>query len=102
MAERKAVFHAQLYLKLNRMEGMIGGILLILTLDQVCLGRWCRVTAVDTDKNLRRRLRDFGFAPGTQVRRRYTSPGCDLSAVELRGSVVALRASDLQHIWVCL
>lgn len=75
---------------------------MILPLDQVCTGVWTCVIGVDTDRQLRRRLRDFGLVPGTRVRRRYASPGGDVVAIELRGSVLALRRSDLHRIRVCL
>lgn len=75
---------------------------MILPLDQVCTGVWACVIGVDTDRQLRRRLRDFGLVPGTRVRRRYASPGGDVIAIELRGSVLALRRSDLHRIRVCL
>lgn len=99
---KKSRFYAQPCPKGNRMEGTIGGILLILTLDQVCLDRWACVTEVNTDPPLRRRLKALGLVPGTRVRRRYTSPGRDVAAIELRGSVLALRTSDLHRIRVCL
>ncbi len=73
---------------------------MILPLDQVCIGMWACVTDVDTDVLLRRRLRDFGLVPGTRVRRRYCSPGGYVAAIELRGSVLALRRTDLHKIQV--
>ena len=82
------------------MKGMIGGIPVVMPLDQVCLGKWACVIKVDTNQQLRQRLRDFGLVPGTQVRRRYTSPGGDVAAIELRGSVLALRKQDLHRIRV--
>lgn len=75
---------------------------MILPLDQVCMGVWACVIGVDTDRPLRRRLRDFGLVPGTKVRRCYASPGGDVVAIELRGSVVALRKHDLHRIRVCV
>ena len=75
---------------------------MILPLDQVCMGVWACVIGVDTDRCLRRRLGDFGLVPGTKVRRRYASPGGDVVAIELRGSVLALRKHDLHRIRVCV
>lgn len=80
----------------------MGGIPMVLPLDQVCTGTWACVTEIDTSARLRQRLRDFGLVPGTRVRRRYTSPGGDVVAIELRGSVLALRKKDLHRIRVCL
>ena len=84
------------------MEGMIGGIPMILPLDQVCTGMWACVTDIDTSPRLRQRLKDFGLVPGTRVRRRYASPGGDVVVIELRGSVLALRKRDLHRIRVCV
>ena len=75
---------------------------MVLTLDQVCTGAWTSVAGIDTNEALRQRLRDFGLVPGTRVRRRYASPGGHVVAIELRGSVLALRKSDLHCIRVNL
>ena len=84
------------------MGGMIGGIQMVLPLDQVCTGVWACVTRVDTDIVLQQRLHAFGLVPGTRVRRRYASPAGDVVAIELRGSVIALRKQDLHRIRVCV
>ena len=75
---------------------------MVLPLDQVCTGIWACVMDIDTPAHLRYRLRDFGLVPGTQVRRRYASPCGDVVAIELRGSVLALRKRDLHQIRVCV
>ena len=71
-----------------------------LSLDRVCMGAWACVTGIDTAQPLRERLRDFGLVPGTRVRRKYASPGGDVMAIELRGSVLALRTRDCCRIRV--
>ena len=98
----KRIFLSHPAVRTNRMGGMIGGIPVILPLDRVCTGTWACVTDIDTSACLRRRLRDFGLVPGTRVRRRYASPGGDVVAIELRGSVLALRKRDLHRIRVRL
>lgn len=75
---------------------------MIMTLDRACKGTWGWVIAIDTSAQLQQRLRDFGLVPGTKVRCRYASPAGDVLAVELRGSVVALRRRDAQRIRVCI
>lgn len=72
-----------------------------ITLDQLCPGQKAMVTRVETDARLRSRLRDFGFIPRTYVRCRYRSPGGGVVALELRGSVLAIRNKDLSKIWGC-
>lgn len=71
-----------------------------ISLDRLCSGVWATVVCVDTSTQLRQRLRNFGLVPGTKVRCRYSSPGGDVAAIELRGSVLALRKKDLQCIRV--
>lgn len=75
---------------------------MLLNLDQLCTGVWANVIGIDTSRQLRQRLREFGLVPGTRVRRRYASPGGDVVAIELRGSVLALRTQDLRKIRVQL
>lgn len=58
------------------------------------------VLKVDTEEALRRRLRDFGLVPGTRVRCRYRCPWGTVMALELRGSVLALRTADIKRIRV--
>ncbi len=58
------------------------------------------VIQVNTDETLRRRLRDFGFVPGTKVHCRYRCPWGTVTALELRGAVLALRTKDLRGIRV--
>lgn len=75
---------------------------MVLPLDQVCMSVWGSVIEVGTGDQLQQRLRDFGLIPGTRVRRRYASPAGDVVAIELRGSVIALRKRDLHRIRVCV
>lgn len=63
-------------------------------------GKLAVVENVDTEPALRQRLRDFGLVPGTLVCCRYRTPGGSVTAVEFRGSVVALRTRDLEKIRV--
>ncbi len=58
------------------------------------------VTKMECRKTLRHRLWDFGLVPGTLVQCRYRSPDGGLTAIELRGTVLALRTRDLENIRV--
>jgi len=73
---------------------------MVLPLDQLCTGVWGQVITIDTTSQLRQRLRDFGMVPGTRVCRRYASPAGDVIAIELRGSILALRRGDIHRIRV--
>ncbi len=72
-------------------------------LDCLRLGQLATVLEINTDKSLKYRLQAFGFVPGTQVCCRYRTPGGSVTALEFRGTVVALRTRDMQKIRVrCL
>lgn len=70
------------------------------TLDRIHPGMAGMVTNILAEGSLRKRLEDFGMVPGTKVHCRYRSPGGDVTAIALRGSVIALRTRDLQKITV--
>lgn len=72
-----------------------------ITLDHMRVGQRVRITHVDVDTALKCRLRSFGMVPGTQVCCRYRSPGGKVTALEIRGSVVALRTRDMKLIRGC-
>lgn len=72
-----------------------------ITLDSLKTDKMAVVTYIETDEALRKRLRAYGLIPGTVVRCRYRSPDGSVMALELRGSVVALRAKDLKGIRGC-
>lgn len=74
-----------------------------ITLDRLRLNCQAIVTGIGVQPELKDRLRDFGFVPGTRVCSRYRSPGGRVTALELRGTVIALRTGDMQRIRVqCL
>ena len=70
------------------------------SLDQLRTGVGAVVTKIGVKGELARRLQDFGLVPGTLVCSRYRSPGGQVTALELRGTVVALRTRDLKNIGV--
>lgn len=71
-----------------------------ISLDRLRPGLEAIVTEINVDAALQCRLRDFGLVPGTKVCCRYRSPGGGVTALELRGSVLALRTRDLKNIRV--
>lgn len=70
------------------------------SLDWIRPGVPVVVKEVRGGETLQSRLQDFGMVPGTLVCCRYRSPGGFVTAVECRGTVVALRTRDLQNIRV--
>lgn len=71
-------------------------------LDGVRLGCWRRVTQIQGEETLVRRLGDFGLLPGTLVRPEYRSPGNHGTVITFRGTQLALRTKDLGKIRVML
>lgn len=69
-----------------------------MTLDRLRPGE--RAVVTDMECRLADRLRQFGLVPGTEVSCRCKSPHGDVSAIEFRGSVVAMRDRDLRGIRV--
>ena len=61
---------------------------------------WGTVTRITLPEALEARLRSFGFTPGTRLSPRYQSPDGAVTALELRGTLLALRTRDLKHVWV--
>ena len=72
-----------------------------ITLDRLRQCQMAVVTHIETDAAFACRLRGYGLVPGTVVRCRYRSPGGSVMALELRGTVVALRTKDLKKIRGC-
>lgn len=73
-----------------------------ITLDRLEPDICCTVLEVRSPEPLRSRLRQFGLIPGTVVSVRYRSPDGGVTALELRGTVVALRTRELKKIRVRL
>ena len=71
-------------------------------LDCLRPGAKAVVARVDTEPGLKQRLRDFGLVPGTVVHCRYRCPWGHLTALEVRGSVLAVRTHALRKVRVML
>ena len=69
-----------------------------LTLDQLLPDMQAVVIRLELGEELRLRLRDFGLVPGATVCCRCRGPRGGLLALELRGTILALRRRDLQCI----
>lgn len=65
-------------------------------------GQRATIEEIMIPEALERRLRDFGLVKGTGVVCRYVSPDKALAALELRGTVLALRRKDLTGIRVLI
>lgn len=70
------------------------------SLDRLPQGIPAVVLQIGCKQELRCRLRDFGLVPGTEVITRYRSPDRGVTALEFRGTVIALRTRDLKGVRV--
>lgn len=70
------------------------------TLDQLPVGVPAKVIKIRCHEALQRRLGDFGLIPGTQVIARFRSPDGGVTALECRGTVLAMRSRDLKGVEV--
>lgn len=70
------------------------------SLESIQPGMRALVTGIHVERQLRRRLRDFGLIPGTLVLCRYWNPGRTVVALELRGSILAIRRKEARQIQV--
>jgi len=69
-------------------------------LNRLGLGVQAEVTQVGGNARMKKRLEEMGLVSGTKVCCRYRSPGGFVTALEFRGTVLALRTRDLKHIKV--
>lgn len=72
--------------------------MILLTLDQLDIGREAMIIAVGGQGGLRRRLLDMGLTPHTKVRIRKVAPMGDPIELTLRGYELTLRLEDARKI----
>lgn len=70
------------------------------SLLSVPLGERAVVLKVSAEKELLRRFYDIGLIPGSTVALLHKSPFGDPYALEVSGSVIAVRKKDLKNILV--
>lgn len=73
-----------------------------MTIKELRSDRWARVHSLDGDASLTTRLMEMGFTPGERVRMVAQSPFSDPIAVNIRGSVFALRNFEANCIKIVL
>ena len=71
-----------------------------MTLKELSVGSSGRVTTVEGEKAIRRRLLDMGITPGTVVTKRKAAPMGDPVELYLRGYVLTIRLKDAEQITV--
>ena len=70
------------------------------SLNSLRVGQSARVSHIEAEPAMRRRLLDIGLIPGTRVTCVGKSPAGDPAAYAFRGAVIALRRADAEE--VCL
>lgn len=71
-----------------------------MTLDEITIGKECRITSVGGAGELRLRLLDMGLIPKTVVRVQKVAPMGDPIEIHLRGYELTLRKEDAAQIEV--
>ncbi len=71
-------------------------------LDKLDYGMRAVVTHIGSQELVRCRLRSYGLVEGTEVALRYRSPDGGVTALALRGTVVAIRTKELNKIRIRL
>ena len=69
-----------------------------ITLDKLPLNACCKIISLDCCSTIHRRLLDLGLVKNTPVKAVLRSPFGDPVAYEVRGSTIALRKEDAEHI----
>ena len=68
------------------------------SLAELTVGTACKISSVELDGLLRRRILDLGIIPGTQVQCIRKSPAGDPIAFRVRDTTIALRSDDASLI----
>lgn len=70
------------------------------SLADLMIGRTCKISSVELEGLLRRRILDLGIIPGTKVQCIRKSPAGDPIAFRVRDTIIALRSDDASLIKV--
>ena len=72
----------------------------ICSLSKLKIGDSGRVSSININDAMRRRLRDIGLIEGTEVKCVLKSPCGDPAAYQIRGALIALRSEDADKVKV--
>lgn len=70
------------------------------SLADLTVGTTCKISSIELNGLLRRRILDLGILPGTQVQCVRKSPAGDPIAFKVRNTIIALRSNDASLIKV--
>ena len=67
-------------------------------LSQLPLNKNGRIVKIECDEGIKRRLLDMGLVKGTNIVPILVSPSGDPRAFLVRGTIIAIRKEDAEHI----
>ena len=70
------------------------------SLDKLEINKFAKISTLNCNGNLRRRLLDLGLTHGTTIKAILRSPMGNPIAYEVRGTIIALRKEDSRFITV--
>ena len=70
------------------------------SLNSLRVGQSARVSHIEAEPAMRRRLLDIGLIPGTRVTCTAGSPAGDPAGYLIRGAVIALRGRDAGGVYL--
>ena len=70
------------------------------SLDTVKLNTSVKIKSLDCTGSLKRRLLDLGLVKGATITPILLSPAGELTAYEVRGTIIAIRIEDTKNIYV--
>ena len=72
----------------------------VITLNQLPINHTGIVYSFHCNGDIRRRFLDLGLIHGTKITPLFISPAGDPTAFSIRGTVIALRKEDSEHIMI--
>ena len=72
----------------------------MISLDEIKVGKACKVTKVNGDAHLKRRLFEFGILPKEEIKMLAISPLKNSALISVKNYTLALRSDILKNILV--
>ena len=70
------------------------------SLNELSINEEGIIKEVKASSNIKNRLMDIGFINGTKIKKVLTSPGDNMVAYLIKGSIIAIRKDDTKDIMV--
>ena len=72
----------------------------MITLNKIDIGKKCKILKLDVNEIILRRFLDLGLIPGAIVEKVLVSPFGSICAYYIMGTIIAIRDSDVEGVWV--